>query len=70
MVGWAHHGSSLLESWSRKSRRGSVALFMALPFSVDFGTPSLRAQGRQRRPPQFNIRRDIPIEISGLIVIS
>jgi hypothetical protein len=35
-------------------------LFMALLSFRGIGTPSLKAQGEQRRPSFFNIRRDIP----------
>ena len=37
-----------------------IILFMALPFFVEFNTPSLPAQGGQRRRSYFNIERDIP----------
>jgi len=36
-------------------------LFMALLSFRGISTPSLQAQGEQRRPSFFNIRRDIPI---------
>ena len=45
----------------RRSRhRGRDSFFMALPFFVEFSTPSLPAQGEQRRSSYFNIHRDIP----------
>jgi hypothetical protein len=37
-----------------------VDVFMALLSFRGFGTPSLPAQGEQRRSTYFNIRRDIP----------
>src|SRR5271155_5514750 len=37
-----------------------IVLFMALPFFQGVSTPSLQAQGGQRRLSYFNIERDIP----------
>src|ERR1700722_11186747 len=46
-----------------------VGLFMALLSFVESSTPSLSAQGEQRRSAFFNIRRDIgPSELAPLIL--
>jgi hypothetical protein len=37
-----------------------ILVFMALLSFRGISTPSLSAQGEQRRPSFFNIRRDIP----------
>ena len=43
-----------------------VSLVMALLSFRGISTPSLQAQGEQRRHPIFNIRRDIPVgEVAG-----
>jgi len=44
---------------------------MALLASRGFDTPSLSAQGRQRRQSFFNIRRDIPhgIDANGKVLV-
>ena len=42
-----------------------VSLFMALLSFVGIITPSLAAQGEQRRFPDFNIDRDIPQSLAG-----
>jgi hypothetical protein len=39
---------------------GVISFFMALPSFHGVVTPSLQAQGGQRRPPYFNRARDIP----------
>jgi hypothetical protein len=38
-----------------------ILVFMALLSFRGISTPSLSAQGEQRRPSFFNIRRDIPL---------
>ena len=43
-----------------------ILVFMALLSFRGISTPSLSAQGEQRRPSFFNIRRDIPGVDSGL----
>jgi len=43
-----------------------VSLFMALLSSRGISTPSLQAQGGQRRSSYFNIERDIPTSSSTM----
>jgi hypothetical protein len=45
-----------------------ILVFMALLSFRGISTPSLLAQGEQRRPSFFNIRRDIPPNIVAAIV--
>jgi len=44
-----------------------VDVFMALLSFCGFDTPSLPAQGEQRRSTYFNIARDIPRIIFGVL---
>jgi len=44
-----------------------ISLFMALLSSRGISTPSLQAQGGQRRSSSFNIERGIPIAIATAI---
>jgi hypothetical protein len=43
-----------------------VGLFMALLSFVESSTPSLSAQGEQRRSAFFNIRRDIGVGMAAM----
>src|SRR5664279_5516018 len=42
-----------------------ICFFMALLSSRGISTPSLPAQGEQRRSSTFNIPRDIPLKYAG-----
>jgi hypothetical protein len=52
----------------RGNRRSVICFFMALLSSCGINTPSLPAQGEQRRSSIFNISRDIPPSVVPISV--